>query len=557
MPRPLRFLFTTYRWGADFAGGAELHHRRLAIELAEAGHLVEAWTTTAHEFRAFAHWGALWHTHRPAGTEMDGPVTVRRFPASPQPKFLAAGLAKAVQADWERRVAPRIVPEATRPPVLLGARWHEPELQPGGAARRWIGSGAEVWFALPEFSGPYVIELWGHAPWPVTVEARAWRHLARAGRAEFRGAGAIHLRIECTGAPTRLDLRVRGARRPVRDHRELGVMMDAVRATWNGGEHLADLFTDARAYASDDTLIAAAQARAPWTARAFDWLRGPTSPARDRALAGGLREFDVVVACNYPWRVAWPPRTSGGPLRALMPLMHAGDTYYYWPHYFRQIAEADLVVANTPWSAQHFFPRWNPRASFVGPPIWPGTVDAEPPARTGGEATVLTVCRKSPEKKWHETASAVARLRERGVPVRFVGVGPDVDHSPVPGGGEWRGRLMDGELAAQYRAADIFALMSESESFGMVVVEAWHAGLPVIVNRRCRPAASLVEDGVDGLLAEPGAELDAAIEALAADPERRARMGAAGRAKARRDFVRGSAAARLVAALEPLIAARG
>ena len=35
-----------------------------------------------------------------------------------------------------------------------------------------------------------------------------------------------------------------------------------------------------------------------------------------------------------------------------------------------------------------------------------------------------------------------------------------------------------------FRAADVFAMMSESESFGMVFLEAWMAGTPVVGDRR-------------------------------------------------------------------------
>jgi len=94
--------------------------------------------------------------------------------------------------------------------------------------------------------------------------------------------------------------------------------------------------------------------------------------------------------------------------------------------------------------------------------------------------------------------------------------------------------------------------MSESESFGMVIVEAWHARLPVIANPRCGPVASLIEDGVTGILATPGAELDAALARLARDPELRRRLADAGCERARREFVRGAAAQRLVDALSTM-----
>ncbi len=54
------------------------------------------------------------------------------------------------------------------------------------------------------------------------------------------------------------------------------------------------------------------------------------------------------------------------------------------------------------------------------------------------------------------------------------------------------------ELIAAYKAADIFVLPSLFEPFGIVVLEAWSAGVPVIVSRT-GGLQRLVEDGVTGL----------------------------------------------------------
>jgi glycosyltransferase involved in cell wall biosynthesis len=82
------------------------------------------------------------------------------------------------------------------------------------------------------------------------------------------------------------------------------------------------------------------------------------------------------------------------------------------------------------------------------------------------------------------------------------------------------------DLARAYASADVFALPSQTETLGMVTLEAHAAGLPVIAVDS--PAArELVRDGVDGLRYDPrvpGA-LAAAVSLLAADPALRAAMG--------------------------------
>ena len=68
------------------------------------------------------------------------------------------------------------------------------------------------------------------------------------------------------------------------------------------------------------------------------------------------------------------------------------------------------------------------------------------------------------------------------------------------------------------------------EPFGLVALEAMDAGRPVVASR-IGGISDIVADGESGLLVPPGdaTALRGAIAGLLADPERRARMGAAGR----------------------------
>ncbi|MHB8078531.1 MAG: glycosyltransferase, partial [Candidatus Krumholzibacteriia bacterium] len=69
------------------------------------------------------------------------------------------------------------------------------------------------------------------------------------------------------------------------------------------------------------------------------------------------------------------------------------------------------------------------------------------------------------------------------------------------------------------------------------LLEAMACGLPVVATR-IAGVAGVVEDGVSGLLVEPGdaAALAGAMASLLADPSRRAAFGAAGLAIVRRNY---------------------
>ena len=117
------------------------------------------------------------------------------------------------------------------------------------------------------------------------------------------------------------------------------------------------------------------------------------------------------------------------------------------------------------------------------------------------------------ERTYLENLQADARTAQVGDRVRFLG-----DRRDVP-------RLLV--------AADIHCQPNLGpEPFGIAFIEALHAGLPV-VSTRMGGAAEIVTEAC-GVLVPPGAPdaLAGALAALIADPGRRARLGAAGPARA-------------------------
>jgi len=115
---------------------------------------------------------------------------------------------------------------------------------------------------------------------------------------------------------------------------------------------------------------------------------------------------------------------------------------------------------------------------------------------------------------------------------------------------EFMGAVSDS--AHFYRRLDLFVLPSLDEAFGLVLLEAMAAGLPV-VGTRVGGVPEILEDGSQGLLVAPADSqaLAGAIRELCSDPLRRRRMGETARQQALR-FDVGRTAKALQAVYEEL-----
>jgi glycosyltransferase involved in cell wall biosynthesis len=171
-------------------------------------------------------------------------------------------------------------------------------------------------------------------------------------------------------------------------------------------------------------------------------------------------------------------------------------------------------------------------------------VDEPPPS--DGSIEVLSIARLDHEKGQTVLLEAIARLARQGVPVRAViaGTGPKEEElerlAAQLGIGDrvsFPGAVGQDEIRRRYAAASIFCLPSFAEGLPGVLIEAMAMAVPVVA-ARIMGTPELVEEGVSGLLVPPArADLLAdALSELAADPDLRRRMGAAGRRKVQNEF---------------------
>jgi len=96
--------------------------------------------------------------------------------------------------------------------------------------------------------------------------------------------------------------------------------------------------------------------------------------------------------------------------------------------------------------------------------------------------------------------------------------------SAVPGRACFLGTLAARELAEVYAACDLYAWPAVNEAYGMALLEAQAAGLPV-VSRATRGVPDVVVDGRTGVLVKDEGALAEALRGLLLDAKRRSALG--------------------------------
>lgn len=149
--------------------------------------------------------------------------------------------------------------------------------------------------------------------------------------------------------------------------------------------------------------------------------------------------------------------------------------------------------------------------------VKPNFVDPDPGMGTGNGDYALFVGRLSEEKGIRTLLDAWSLL-STSHRLKIVGEGPLAplvkDASAMGSGIEWLGgRSKDEVLALMANATFLIFPSTWYETFGLVIIEAFSVGLPVIASR-LGAMAELVSDGETGLLFTPGRsdDLAAAIE---------------------------------------------
>jgi glycosyltransferase involved in cell wall biosynthesis len=303
---------------------------------------------------------------------------------------------------------------------------------------------------------------------------------------------------------------------------------------------------------------------ARWQARTLPF--NPILPGMWRQAGLPGQPFDLVHAGAFPYsfplacarRLA---RTVGAPL-VLTPFVHTGDPEdprdrtrrgYTRPALIDLARSADRLFVQTEGERQALVACGVPAERLVLQGL-----GVDLPSCTGGDRTraraewkvgievvvVGHLANNSVEKGSVDLLRAAQALWARGMRFAVVLAGPCMPNYRAfragfqPGGVLVElGPLDDRQKRDFFASLDVFALPSRSDSFGLVLPEAWANGAPC-VGYRAGGIPWVIRDGVDGLLARAG-DVPGLAEALALlieNPQVRRRMGRAGRERLAEEF---------------------
>ncbi len=283
---------------------------------------------------------------------------------------------------------------------------------------------------------------------------------------------------------------------------------------------------------------------------------GPVCPAMFRRMLQQAEQYDVVHINNLHYSHAYPAyraaRLRGVPV-VITPHVHVEQRATYDIGYLRSVLRGSAaILADT--AEEKAFLDSHAFSDFVTVAGVGLQLDRLPSLDRAASRrqlglpddafVVLFLGRKVEYKGIQLCVEALAELRRTRPNIYLLAVGPETDfsrqlwvHYSQLDGLIVRDTVSDEERLHALNACDVLALPSTGEAFGIVYLEAWAYGKPVI-GANIASVSSLIEDSRDGYLIDPtkSNELAARVAALADRPELACTLGQRGHAKLERRY---------------------
>ena len=319
--------------------------------------------------------------------------------------------------------------------------------------------------------------------------------------------------------------------------------------------------------------------RLPSAPEALLWELTARTPWVD-GLASALRQsrggYDVVHGFAIPFESMLKPAASyardGHIPFLLTPFLHVGEEAdpavvqgYAMPHQLSLLREADAVVALSEIERDFLIRKGIKKDQVVAIPGGIPFERDEMPADSApvSPPLVLFLGAVTNDKGAVHVVEAVRRLWAEGATVDVALAGtvtaqfsayynrlPTEDKARV----QVLGNVSEQQKRALLQQSALLSMPSRVDSFGLVFLEAWRYGKPVI-GARAGGVPAVIDDGVNGLLV-PFGDIDAlktAIARLITDTPLAQRLGRAGHAKLREKYTWSSVYQKIAALYERVL----
>ncbi|MCP5100429.1 MAG: glycosyltransferase family 4 protein [Chloroflexi bacterium] len=296
-----------------------------------------------------------------------------------------------------------------------------------------------------------------------------------------------------------------------------------------------------------------------------DWLRcqffGPIVPGLKQAIADS--NADIIIASSFPMQHMYD--ALHGAHIAKIPIVFIGTVHptdpwgYDLPRMYKAIKTANKYIALSTHEQDYLIAHGVPAShiQIIGGGVNADAFQNAEQAGTalrhrcgfGDDPVAVLIGRQTAYKRADLIISAMQQVWQTTPSARLLLAGARTSYSDeldqmiakLPTNQQSHITMItdfaEVDKPAILAATDILLQPSERESFGIVFLEAWAAGKPVI-GARSGASPTVIDEGKDGLLATYG-DVDAwatAISQLLSDKAVRNKMGEAGRAKVYRRY---------------------
>lgn len=532
-----RILYVTYRYVCPAMGGAEINIEKFVRALGDSQHFdIDVIAPEVSSIHNHARFNEIYGFDPSLSAPVDIPnVRFARFPVDLQkPENVEQHLRKAwnIQPSFEREVHRQLVSKYTETGLTWG--W-SPSESYNVKAERWAFSDCAIHIVS---DSKLEIELYGcgvvttlyandkiiNGPW--TIEGKViLSFIAPAGE----------LRIVSSVAPIQSDPRPLALRihKICINNEVLELSKPTLIETVLQQQSAKDIF-----YVLNK---AAEKTRFVHDLHLTDG-RGPWSTEMENFIAEHISEYDLIVTHNNVFRpavVAIEEAKKQGVPSILIPHAHLDDDFYHFPDWLNSAQQATLVLA-VPQVACNFLKEkgcnvnYLPAGCDVDEKFTVGDKQAFANIYTCKKPFILVLGRKAGAKGYQKIINAIDLLNSEGSKIQAVLIGPDDDGLPITSKNTtYLGRQPRHIVRGALQSCLALVNMSVSESFGIVLLEAWLAGKPVIANKHCAAFHDMAIDKENALLVNTE-ELPAAIRKLYEDTDLRIKLAKNGKKQTER-----------------------